>query len=896
MLFRSELLFKDFGGANDNLPPGRPSPFTATYLMIFGFYYLFRIDKKKAASLFQKVHIVSGVIVLAALMSYLLGTYIIAGVSLQYIFVIHSTVAFTLLILSVLFSQPEIGIMKIVSSNTNGGRIIRKTLPLFIFICISLGWLRLKGEQLGYYNSELGISIFIIVMIIFLGYLLFTDSATFIKSEKELKLSEERLIKTNENLELAEEQANLGNWEFEVHTHFRSWSKQMFRIFELEQSERTPSKAEFLELVHPNDRAPIINVLDNFIEQKSIEGIIFRTNPQKITLKYLLPSWHIVKDEKGLPVKFFGTLQDITERVEAKEALKQREELFSKAFHSKVFGLAIVNKERRLVDINESLCNLIEYKREEIIGKTSAEIGMTDDPLYVKKRDELLLMLFQKGRIDNYALELTTRKGKPLDLLLSVEQLTLNGNSHWLISLTDETEKKKAAKEIEEAIERFELIGKATNDAIWQWDLQTKEVWGNDSFYQLYGMVKGQDNLNELEPYSRTHPDDVQYLKASLEDVFKKKNQSIINEFRFRMPDNQYRTFLDRAFISYNENGEPERMIGAMLDMTERKKAERELAESENRLRTILETEPECVKLIDQNGELVYMNPAGLAMLEADDFEMVKGRKSLNNIHDPYKKDFYKLVMDVFSGTSGKMEYEITGFKGTLRWMETHMVPLRDEEKKIISLLAVTRDITANKKAEAQLKESEQRLNRAEILGSLGHGYYDIKNNQMYLSDGLYKIFGATPETFNHTIEGLRSLIHPDDFLIQQEAENTMFEKGAVEVEFRIVRPSGEVQNVFFKTKLTINEHGELIDSFTTALCVTERKKAVNALKESEEKYRTLVEQAAEGIFILDLDGNYMDANESACQMTGYTAAELKKMNVTDIVAKEDLKKNPLQV
>jgi PAS domain S-box-containing protein len=141
-----------------------------------------------------------------------------------------------------------------------------------------------------------------------------------------------------------------------------------------------------------------------------------------------------------------------------------------------------------------------------------------------------------------------------------------------------------------------------------------------------------------------------------------------------------------------------------LVDVTEKKKAERKLAESENRLRTILQTEPECVKLIDINGDLTYMNPAGLAMMEAGTLDMVSGKKAYNIINEPYREAFFKLAINVFKGQSGKLEYEITGLKGTPRWLETHVVPLRNAEEKIISLLGVTRDITESKKAAEQIK------------------------------------------------------------------------------------------------------------------------------------------------------------------------------------------------
>lgn len=139
-------------------------------------------------------------------------------------------------------------------------------------------------------------------------------------------------------------------------------------------------------------------------------------------------------------------------------------------------------------------------------------------------------------------------------------------------------------------------------------------------------------------------------------------------------------------------------------------KTEQALAESENHLRIILQTDPECIKLLGINGELEDINPAGLAMIEADNMEQVKGKSVLGIIDEPYRKAFDQLIQNVFKGKSGKLEFEITGLKGTHRWLETHAVPLKGAEGKIISLLGVTRDITERKKAAEEIKNTTEQL------------------------------------------------------------------------------------------------------------------------------------------------------------------------------------------
>ncbi len=129
--------------------------------------------------------------------------------------------------------------------------------------------------------------------------------------------------------------------------------------------------------------------------------------------------------------------------------------------------------------------------------------------------------------------------------------------------------------------------------------------------------------------------------------------------------------------------------------------AENALRESESRLRAIIETEPECVKIIGPDHCLRFMNASGLAMIEADSSEQVLGKKLLEILLPEYRQAFQNLTGNVLAGNKGSLEYEIIGLKGHRRWLETHAVPLVSETDGSTSLLSITRDITERKLAES---------------------------------------------------------------------------------------------------------------------------------------------------------------------------------------------------
>lgn len=137
------------------------------------------------------------------------------------------------------------------------------------------------------------------------------------------------------------------------------------------------------------------------------------------------------------------------------------------------------------------------------------------------------------------------------------------------------------------------------------------------------------------------------------------------------------------------------------------------LVERERLLQTIIDTEPECVKLIAVDGTLLQMNPAGLAMIEADSLDQVLGKSVFPLVASEYQEAFKTVTEEVFRGRPGVLEFEIIGLKGTRRWLETHAVPLRNRAGKVISLLSITRDITDSKRTEERTKTQALALERA---------------------------------------------------------------------------------------------------------------------------------------------------------------------------------------
>ena len=149
-------------------------------------------------------------------------------------------------------------------------------------------------------------------------------------------------------------------------------------------------------------------------------------------------------------------------------------------------------------------------------------------------------------------------------------------------------------------------------------------------------------------------------------------------------------------------------------------KTKSKLKEQENRLRTIFESEPDCVKLQALDGSVLDMNSAGLSILEAKDISELKGHTVYEFINSEHHQSYKELTERVFKGSSEMMEFKIHSKNGKERWLETNAVPLRDQQDNISSLLAITRDITERKELEKKLKQRQMDLERVCRVSTMG--------------------------------------------------------------------------------------------------------------------------------------------------------------------------------
>ncbi len=320
-------------------------------------------------------------------------------------------------------------------------------------------------------------------------------------------------------------------------------------------------------------------------------------------------------------------------------------------------------------------------------------------------------------------------------------------------------------------------------------------------------------------------------------------------------------------------------LLGLYLVLTRRKLnaehqitllQQKRLYGSESHLRAIIKSEPECIKVVDAHGYLIEMNPAGLAMLEADSLTQLVGQPVCNVIAPEYRTAFTKMHKRVLAGASEQMEFEVIGLKGGRRWMESHAVPL--EENGSILHLAVTRDITEKKRTEAALKEKEERLALATVLNGVGVWDWNLQTMQLVWDDSMFALYNLKREDFTGAYDAWEKTLHPDDReRAIQEAQDAILGKKPFNTEFRIICLNGDVRHIKAVAKIFYDNNGEPLRMLGTNVDVTERKAA-------EAKLRMLsiaMEQSPTSVAITNLDAEIEYVNPRFTKVTGYSADEV---------------------
>lgn len=380
-----------------------------------------------------------------------------------------------------------------------------------------------------------------------------------------------------------------------------------------------------------------------------------------------------------------------------------------------------------LTFVNDTFCNYLGVSREELIGK-SYYPSMREDyrQEFISQIEGLNLerpSFVAEGPVTLYDGRVAWHRWTHRAIFDESGRAV-----EYQASGADVTAQRQALEAQKDSEERLATAQRIAHIGSWERDISTGALYWSDEAHRICEIEKSDQPLT-TEDYVRViHPEDRDMLeKDYFESISDKRLHDVMN--RLLMPDGRIKYVHSISETVYDTDGRPVKSIGTIHDITQQKMAEIALKKSENMLQAIIDAEPECVKLIDIDANLIFMNRAGLDMIEVESLDDVKGKCVCPIVTTECRDDFMALTRRVFSGESGTLTFGMVGFKGRRLVLETHAVPFRDETGRIIALLGVTRDVTSQKEAEQKI---EQSLLEKEVL--LREIHHRVKNNMAIIS------------------------------------------------------------------------------------------------------------------------------------------------------------------
>jgi PAS domain S-box-containing protein len=600
--------------------------------------------------------------------------------------------------------------------------------------------------------------------------------------------------------------------------------------------EETQSPDFWQRLVHPDHLQLLLEhikiILSGQPDTKEFR-IITKTGQVRWLRDYANPVWDANQNRVA---SLYGAVQDVTERKQVEEGLRQSEERFASAFRSSPTPIALTRlSDGKIMDVNEAFCQLFGYSHEEIVGRTSLEVGIADP----ESRQKALEMLKEKGAIRNLEQTARNRDGLQLDILNSVENINVNGEPYALTTLIDITERKKA----EEYLRRFELLSEHSRDIILFMGREDGRILeANAAAVRAYGYSR--EELLSLTIRDLRARDT---LGLTAEQMAQADARGILFETNHRRKDGSI--FPVEVSSQGAKIGGARTLISIIRDITERKYAE------------------EALRLKDQ---LLHLT-SEMAKVGGWEFDPQTGKGTWTDevarIHDvdPTQATNVEIGLSVYVGESrekieqavkeaiefGKpydLELELISIKGDRKWVRTMALPIVQNDK-VVKVQGIFQDITERKQIEKALQAAhdELELKVQERTAALSEANALLKALMDNMPDHIY--FKDLQSCFIRTSRSQANLlglsepvevIGKSDFDFFPHAaraydeEQEVMRSGTplIDLEEWVVWPDGR-ETWVSTTKMPLrNADGQTIGIFGISHDITERKRTEQEIKQ----------------------------------------------------------------
>jgi PAS domain S-box-containing protein len=561
-----QLLFKDPGTGLIVGPPGRMSPITALNFLLLG-TALFLIDLRRARWMVDALTCAAVLFSAMVLAGYLYGVPVLYAVWTYIAVALHTAVVFALLCAGILCARPDRGLMRVITSDTAGGIMARRLIPAALVVPPMLGWFRLWGERAGLYGTSFGLAIFAISNVVVFVTLILWNARTLFGMDADRKGALEALRTNEEHLRLVVDHSPAGIAMLDRDMMYLVASPRWMKDYGL--GDRSVVGRSHYEVF------PEISDQWKEIHRRCLAGAVERNEEDSFPradgtldwVRWEIRPWHDRRAKIG-GIIIFSEL--ITER-------KRAEERFQATFEQAAVGIAHVAPDGRWLLVNQRLCDILGYTKEELLAKTLQDLTHPDD--LQTALDHIRQIL--EGTIQTYSLEKRFFKKDQSIVWISLTRSLVripSGTPDYFITVIEDISRRKKAEEALKATEaRLSSLSDANLIGILVADLQGQILDANAAFLKMIGYSK-EEMASGKVPWAEMTPPEYRPFREQALSQLKATGVATPWEREYIRKDGS------RVFALVGGSmikGSADTCVAFVLDLSERKRLEEQLRQSQ---------------------------------------------------------------------------------------------------------------------------------------------------------------------------------------------------------------------------------------------------------------------------------------------------------------------------
>ncbi len=604
------------------------------------------------------------------------------------------------------------------------------------------------------------------------------------------------------------------------------------------------------------------------------------------------------RDEHGRAFEIIGVTRDVTDRKRIEDALKDTKALYQMLFENAPYGMVVLDPETaRIMEFNDTACRQLGYSREEFAQLDVSDLDIYESPQEIRSK---ISAVMRQGRTD-FETRHRTKLGKIRDVYVTAQYTEVMGKPLYHCVWQDITDLKSTEEALRNSERRYRLIVENIHDIVWIIGLDLKFNYVSPSNIRVSGFTREEVMTKSLQDFLT--PESLARATQILsEELAREAGGYPVDPTRSRIFELEVYTKSGGAVwvevsaaFNRDEYGNAVEILAVGRNITERKQAEEALRRSEEKYRTILESMEDGYWEVDLEGRFTFFNDAMCRMSQCTREELL-GLKVSDYVTPETKERMLEIFTEVFrTGLSAEyMDYEVLKRDGTTGIYELSASLMRNDEGMPVGFRGITRDVTKRSVMEQALEESERRYRMITEKMTDIVWITDKDLHVRYVSPSIQHILGfSQEERMQMTVA---DQFTPESLSIGMDAwarELALEEQDGADPE----RSATLVLEYYHKDGTTRwmettmtgirDDRGALTGLHGVSRDVTERKKAEEALEESERRYRMIVENMRDVIMVVGLNLKEHYRSPSATELTGYSLEELAEIPLKEQITPE---------